>query len=210
MTAAKAEKALADLPAEARVSAGKLLVRGFRPLEQFSVTLEQDGGEVRLSRDLLRVGRIVGVLPVDLARREIVLIRQFRLSAHLRLGKGDQVEIVAGYVDEGEAPEAAARRECLEEIGVGPAALRELFTLMPAPGLLDELATIFLASVDASQVPARAGAPHETEQTRPLRVDIDAAIAALAHGQVHNGYLIVALQWLALNRERLAALFQEQ
>jgi ADP-ribose pyrophosphatase len=189
------------------VSAPQVLARGFRPLERFAVTLKHDDGSAaHLTRDLLRVGHVVGVLPVDLARREVVLIRQFRLAAQLRLGKGDFVEIVAGYVDDGEAPEAAARRECLEEIGVRPTALRELFSFMPAPGQVDELATLFLAAVDAARVPARAGAAHETEQTRPLRVGIDTAIAALERGQVHNGYLVIALQWLALHRERLAGL----
>jgi ADP-ribose pyrophosphatase len=198
---------LEDLPADAEVSAPTLVGRGFRNLEQFAVTLRHaDGSESRMSRDALRVGSVVGVLPVDLARGEVVLIRQFRLAAHLRLGKGDLVEIVAGYIDPGEEPAAAARRECLEEIGVSPSAVRELFRFMPAPGLLDEQATIFLAAVDAARVPAQAGAAHETEHTRPIRVPIEAAVAALSEGRVHNGYLIVALQWLALNRDRLSEL----
>jgi ADP-ribose pyrophosphatase len=35
-------------------------------------------------------------------------------------------------------------------------------------------------------------------------VPIDAALSALAAGAVRNGPLVVALQWLALNRHRLA------
>jgi len=31
------------------------------------------------------------------------------------------------------------------------------------------------------------------------------ALAALADGRLHNGYLIMALQWLALNRHRIGA-----
>jgi ADP-ribose pyrophosphatase len=210
MTERGPDRPLADSPADAHVSEAQLLVRGFRPLERFAVTLKHaDGSAAQFSRDLLRVGHVVGVLPVDVARAEVVLIRQFRLAAHLRLGKGDFVEIVAGYVDPGEAPAAAARRECLEEIGVLPAMVRELFSFMPAPGQLDEIATIFLASVDASRVPERAGAAHETEDTRPVRVPIETAIAALEHGQVHNGYLIIALQWLALHRDRLGELLKE-
>jgi ADP-ribose pyrophosphatase len=200
---------IADAPADADVSEPHLLVRGFRPLERFSVTLRHaDGSEALLSRDLLRVGHVVGVLPVDLARNEVVLIRQFRLAAHLRLGKGDFVEIVAGYVDRGETPAQAARRECLEEIGVAPTALRELFSFMPAPGQLDELGTIFVAAVDAAMVAERAGAAHEMEDTRPFRVPIDVALVALREGHLHNGYAVVALQWLALNRGLLAELLQ--
>jgi ADP-ribose pyrophosphatase len=150
---------------------------------------------------------VIGVIAVDPGRGEIVLIRQFRLAAHLATGNGELVEIVAGRVDANETPAEAARRECLEEIGVAPTRLVELFSFFPTPGLTDELATIFLAVVDASAVPERAGAAAEAEETRPLRVDIDHAIAALAQGRISNGLLIIALQWLALNRERLTVLF---
>src|SRR5262249_15842465 len=56
-----------------------------------------------------------------------------------------------------------------------------------------------------TKVPERAGAAHESEDTQPLCVDIDVALAALADGRLHNGYLIMALQWLALNRHRIGA-----
>ena len=39
-----------------------------------------------------------------------------------------------------------------------------------------------------------------------MRVSIDAALAALDGGAMHNGPLLIALQWLALNRDRLPAL----
>jgi ADP-ribose pyrophosphatase len=62
----------------------------------------------------------------------------------------------------------------------------------------------YLATVDAAKVPERAGAAHEQEDTRPLRVPIDRALAALSKGRLHYGAAVVSLQWLALNRPRLA------
>jgi len=44
----------------------------------------------------------------------------------------------------------------------------------------------------------------EREASALLRVPIDAALSALAAGTVRNGPLLAALQWLALNRHRLA------
>lgn len=202
--------ALADGTADATVSAPELIAKGFRALERYAVTLRTDEGALSFMRDVLRAGRVVGVLPVDPPRREVILIRQFRLPAHLVYGKGELVEIVAGYVDPGETPEHAAARECVEEIGVAPAAIHELFSFMPAPGLSDEHATMYLAIVDAARVCARAGAAHETEDTRPMRVDFDTAIAALDRGEVRNGYLIQALQWLARNRQRLDQFIAER
>ena len=70
-----------------------------------------DGRPVEQQRDVLLAGKVVAVLPLDLARDEIVLIRQFRLSAHLANGRGDMVEIVAGRVepDESAGRSGAAR-----------------------------------------------------------------------------------------------------
>ncbi|MDC7785774.1 NUDIX hydrolase [Rhodoplanes sp. TEM] len=200
---------LADAPADVTLEGPELLGPGFRRYERFSVTLDHGGTPATLSRDILRIGRTVGMIAVDLARDEIVLIRQFRLAAHLATGHGDIVEIPAGYIDGGETPEGAAHRECIEEIGVAPRAMREVFSFMPAPGMLEEFAHIFLVSVDAAQVPEQAGATYEIEHTRPVRVPIDEAIASLSAGAVHNGYLLLALQWLALNRHRLAVLLGE-
>jgi len=215
-TARAAERAgetvrtLADHAAEVRISKPEPVGTGFRPFERYHIELAHaDEGKGHFMRDILRVGRTVGVIAVDLDRDEIVLIRQFRLAAHLRTGLGDLVEIPAGYVDHDETSDEAIRRECLEEIGIAPRALREIYSFMPAPGILDECATIYIAAVDASKAPARAGAVDEIEQTRPIRVHIDDALDALQRGAIHNGYLIMALQWIALNRARLPELLRE-
>jgi ADP-ribose pyrophosphatase len=100
-----------------------------------------------------------------------------------------------------ETPRETARRECVEEIGVAPQVLVELFTYLTSPGLTDEEITLFLGVVDASRAAIEAGI--EREATALLRVPIDAALAALSAGAVRNGPLVVALHWLALNRARL-------
>ena len=198
---------LADLPAEVTVTPPELLAKGYRDYERYHVTLAgADGAPVEQQRDVLRAGKVVAVLPVDLARDEIVLLRQFRMAAHLANGRGDLVEIVAGRVEAGEPPIAAARRECAEEIGVAPKQLVELFSYLSTPGLTDEEITVFLGAVDASQVKQGAVATVDGEQLYLIRVPIDAALAALHGGAMRNGPLLIALQWLALNRGRLAEL----
>ena len=197
----------ADAPADVAVSAPELLAKSFRSLERYRVTLRHSDGKVSpLTRDVLRVGHVIAVLAIDPARNVVVLIRQFRLAAHLAIGLGELVEIVAGHVEQGETAEQAARRECCEEIGVEPRTLYPILRFMPAPGVNDEHTTMFVGTVDSSTVPERAGAATETEETQPICVEIETALAALAEGKVHNGYLIIALQWLALNRHNLPAL----
>jgi ADP-ribose pyrophosphatase len=199
--------ALADSPADVTVSEPKVLAAGFHDLERFSVTLRSpEHDPIASVREVLRVGKVTAVLPLDLARREIVLLRQFRLPAHLATGLGELTEIVAGHVEDGETPAEAGLRECVEEIGVRPAALYELFEFIPVPGASDEHAYLYLGLVDASRIPERAGAADEKEATRPMRVPIDVAIKALERGTMRNGFLLMALQWLALNRDRLDAI----
>jgi ADP-ribose pyrophosphatase len=199
--------ALADGPADVTVSAPTVLAGGFHSLERFSMTLRSPGHDALASvRDVLRVGKVTAVLPLDLKRREIVLLRQFRLPAHLATGLGELTEIVAGHVEAGETPAEAGLRECVEEIGVRPSALYELFQFIPVPGASDEHAFLYLGLVDASAIPERAGAADEKEATRPMRVPIDTALAALEQRTMRNGFLLMALQWLALNRDRLDAI----
>ncbi len=187
---------LEDLPVDVCVSGSELLGKGFREYWRYRYTLPGDDPKRDTrTHDLL--------LPVDVTRDELVLIRQFRLPAQLADGQGDMVEIVAGHVEAHEQLVDAAHRECSEEIGVAPSALAELFTYLPTPGASDEQITMFLGIVDAAQVPDRAGAAAEREETRPLRISIDAALAALPGGTMRNGLLLMALHWLALNRGRL-------
>ena len=193
---------IADDRADVVIAGCEVLAEGFRRYERLRV--RRSGENVPRPLDVLRSGAAAAVLPIDPGRDEVVLLRQFRLAAHLANGRGNLMEIVAGHVEADEQPAEAARRECVEEIGVAPAQLVELFTYLTSPGMSDEEITLFLGIVDASGVPERAGAAAEHEETVPMRVPIDAALAALAGGTVRNGPLIIALQWLALNRGRLS------
>lgn len=168
-------------------------------MTRYRVALDGESFE----RDVVRIGRVVVMLPVDPAREEVVLIRQFRLGGQLALGKGDMVEVPAGRVELGETVADAALRECREEIGVEPEKLVPIFELMPSAGSSDEHMFFFLAVVDASRVLECAGAHHEQERIQLLRAPIDRALEALKAGQLYYGAAVSALQWLALNRDSL-------
>lgn len=179
---------------------------GYRKLELWRATLADAPGRgvIVQEREVLRAGPCVGVLAVDLERDEVVFIRQFRAPAALATGEGELVEIVAGRMEPGEDAAVAARRELTEETGLTALALsKPLLTFLPTPGIVDEHATLFVASVNAGALPEHAGAADEHELTRPFAVPINAAIAALQRPVASNAYLLIALQWLALNRGRL-------
>ena len=197
-------------PAEIGLEGPEILHEGYRTLEGWTVRIDAGArGEIEQHREVLRAGGAVGVIPIDLKRGELVLIRQFRLAAHLATGKGDLSEIVAGRVEPGEDLAEAARRELEEETGLHALKLRQLFAFLPTPGVVDEHTTLFLALVDASNLQAEAGAPDEHEITRPYAVPLEDAILAIASPPTLNSYLLIALQWLALNRARLPELLEE-
>lgn len=198
-----------DVTLSAPVSVGE----GFRPYERYDVTLPGAGGKpLHQRRDILKVGPVVGVLALDPAAQCFVMIRQFRLAAHLATGKGELVEIAAGRVEDGESPLQAAIRECEEEIGVKPRALLPMASFMPSPGVTDEFATLYLALVDSAQVPSDSGEPSEAEHTRPFLLPVTDAIAALTApfpGTAGNGFVLIALHWYALNSPRVAAFIDD-
>ena len=196
------EGPLADFPVEVAVTPPEQLARGFRPFNRFRFKFADREGAPQ-ARDLLSSGDSVAVLPLDLVRGEIILLRQFRLAAHLANGHGGLFEIVAGHVENNESPVETARRECAEEIGCTPSPLVELFTYLTTPGLCDEQITLFLGIIDVTQIPERAGLAAEHEETFMVRVPVDRTLEAMAAGHLRSGPLLMALNWLALNRGRL-------
>jgi ADP-ribose pyrophosphatase len=91
---------LADRPADVALSRSEPLAMGFFDYKRYRLTLH---GAAQ-TRDVVLAGKVVAVLPIDPARDEIVLIRQFRLPAHLANGRGELIETVAGRVEVGEQP----------------------------------------------------------------------------------------------------------
>ena len=198
---------LADLPADVSVSRPKILARAYRDYHRYGVTVaSSDHRPVTQERDVLMAGKVVLVIPVDIRLQKIAMIRQFRLPAHLANGHGDLVEFVAGRVEAGETLAEAASRECKEETGVAPAKVVELLTYLTTPGVTDEEVTMFLAAVDSAQVSEGPLVSPDGERLFVHLVSVDEAVAALNRNAMRFGPLVIGLQWLALNRNRVAEL----
>jgi ADP-ribose pyrophosphatase len=89
---------------------------------------------------IVRHAPAVVVIPIE-ADGRVVLIRQFRAAIDRELW-----EVPAGSLDEGESPDAAAKRECEEEIGRAPHRVQRLGEWYPTPGYCDEAMIFFLAT----------------------------------------------------------------
>ena len=69
-----------------------------------------------LERETYDRGNAAALLPYNLARRTVVLVRQFRYAAYVSGHDGLLIEAAAGALDN-ETPEARIRAEAEEEIG---------------------------------------------------------------------------------------------
>jgi ADP-ribose pyrophosphatase len=72
---------------------------------------------------------------------QLLLLRQYRYAS-----EGYLYEIPAGRLEDGEAPEACARRELREETGCSATTLEHLFTMYTTPGFTDEKIHLFMAT----------------------------------------------------------------
>src|ERR1700756_1520189 len=94
---------------------------------------------VRAIREVITHPGSVVVLPV-LPDKKILLIQQYRHATRQYLW-----ELVAGRIDAGETPKAAAARELIEETGYRAKRFRVFLDVFPTPGFLEERMYIPLA-----------------------------------------------------------------
>lgn len=163
-----------------------------------------DGGWSEIvERELFERGHAAGVLPYDPRRDEVVLIEQFRHGALFAPHEPWLIEIVAGIVGEGESPEGVVRRECVEEAGLTVGRTRRIGRVLTSPGGSSETCTLYVGEVDAVAAGGIHGRVDEHEDIRVLVLPAEEAIARLAEERIDNAITMIALQWLALNREAL-------
>jgi 8-oxo-dGTP pyrophosphatase MutT (NUDIX family) len=118
--------------------------------------------------------------------QQIVLVWQYRF------GPGElSLEVPGGVIDPGEAPEAAARRELLEESGYEASSIELLASLQPNPALQGNRIFSYVAW-DAE--PTGNTAFDELEDCETALVPRHALGALLDSGQVQHALVTVALE----------------
>jgi ADP-ribose pyrophosphatase len=164
-------------------------------------TIDVDVERVRLPNgremdmELVRHRGAAAVVPV-LEDGDVLLVRQYRYATG-----GWLLEIPAGKLDPGEAPEACAVRETEEETGFRPGKLQPLGWIWTTPGFADEKIWLFLATdlEPALQV------LEDDEVLSVERMPLAEAIEQAARGEISDSKTAVALMRVGLSRRASGA-----
>ena len=183
----------------------EIVYPGFFRMEKYRLkhTLFAGGWSSEISRELFVRGSCVAVLLYDPHADTVVLIEQFRAGAILQPDRAWLIEIVAGAIEEGETAEEVAYRESFEESGCEIQELMVINEFYTTPGCSAERITLFCGKIDSSQVGGIHGLDHEDEDILVRAVDFNEAYLMVENNEIESGIPIIAIQWLALNREKL-------
>lgn len=156
-----------------------------------SITLPR--GE-RLEAEIIRHPGSVVLIPVT-DRGDIVLVRQYRHAIGRLLW-----ELPAGSLKQGEDPQAAAVRECHEEIGLIPSAVERLGAFFPTPGYCDEEMAFYRAT--GLRAPGKDDPAAQQDEDEAIEVgefSVDAIRQMVATGDISDLKTVAGLILLTIN-----------
>ncbi len=187
-------------PARPRIVERVVERAGYVSVERLRIRLA-DGADIW--REVERHGDSVAVLPYDGVRRVALVARQFRAPVFAMSGETTLEEACAGMID-GEAAEATARREALEELGVRLGDLEFLATVWPSPGIGAERQTLFLAPYAAAdRVADGGGLAIENEGIEVVERPLEDLAADADAGRIGDAKLLTLVMALRLRRPAL-------
>jgi len=179
--------------------------QGFFRLEQYRLRHQKFNGEWSrsITREIFERGNAAAVLPYDPYTDEVLLIEQFRAGAVFAPGTPWLLEIVAGVIEANETPEQVVERESIEEAGCQISNLVPLYDYLVSPGGTTERIMLFCGQVDMQTIGAGSihGNGEEDEDIKVHITPLNEAIRLLNTGRISSASAIIALQWLALNRD---------
>lgn len=191
--------------ADVEIIRKELCFHGFFRMERYTLRHRLFNGDWSqpITRELLERGHAAAILPYDPVKDQVVLIEQFRVGA-MSIATGPWLlEIVAGIIETNEAAEEVVRREAVEEAGCNILDLVPLYDYLVSPGGTTERIALFCGKVDSTHMGGIYGKMEEGEDIKVHVMSLDSALALLSSGKIISASAIIALQWLALNREYL-------
>lgn len=150
-------------------------------------TVRLPGGDLAAREIVEHTGSVVIAAVTD--RREVILVRQYRLPAGRALW-----ELPAGRRDPGEDPLAGAQRELAEETGLRARSWRLLARFYASPGYTTEVKWLYLAQ----DLEPGASRPDPNEDIEVRAVPLPEALAMAERGEIADAKTLIGL--LAMER----------
>jgi nudix-type nucleoside diphosphatase (YffH/AdpP family) len=139
------------------------------------------------------------LLPYNLTRRTVVLVKQFRYPAYVNGYDDLMIEAAAGLLDDA-SPEVRIRAEAEEETGYRLGLIEKVFEAFMSPGAVTEKLHFFVAEYEPRmRVGAGGGIASEGEDIDVMELPVDEALAMVASGRIVDAKTIMLLQHAALN-----------
>jgi nudix-type nucleoside diphosphatase (YffH/AdpP family) len=186
---------------DVRVTDVEVISDGWHVLRRTTIDYRRgDDTWTTFQRETYDRGNGATILPYDLARRTVLLTRQFRYPVYVNNHPdGMLIEAAAGLLDDDD-PETAIRRETEEELGVTIGGLQHLFDAYMSPGSVTECIHFFAAPyTPADRKSEGGGVAAESEFIEILELPFEEAMAMVADGRIADAKTIMLLQWAALH-----------
>lgn len=152
-----------------------------------------DGKWQRMHRETYDRGNGATLLPYNLARRTVLLTRQFRYPAFVNGHDDLLIEAAAGLLDNA-APEERIRAEVEEELGYRLGAVQKILEAFMSPGSVTEKLHFFIAEYEPSmRVGNGGGLADEGEDIEVLELGIGEALAMVADGRIADAKTVMLL-----------------
>ena len=164
--------------------------------EKFDGTMSSELRRLNFNR-----GNSVAVLVYNQNQNSFVFTRQFRYPVYASDPQQAWIlEIIAGMVEDEQAPEKCAIREIAEETGYQVENLTYISRFFVSPGGTSEKIFLFFATVyDIDAKFAGGGLEEEGEDIQVVQIPVQEAVKLLNDGQVQDAKTIIALQWFEKN-----------
>ena len=138
------------------------------------------------SREWIKHPGAACCIPI-LQNKKIIMVKQYRYAI-----KRISIELPAGKIDKGEAPENCAIRELEEETGYRTQKLTFLTTMYPAIGFSNEKMWIYLAQ-DLVKTNSK---PDIDEFVEVISVNKKTAMNMIKDGSINDSKTIIGILWL--------------
>mgnify|MGYP001358277719 CR=1 FL=1 len=142
------------------------------------------------SRELVKHPGAVAVIPIT-SEGKIIMVRQYRKALEKEI-----IEIPAGKLEQGEAPEVTAIRELEEETGYTTERLQYVQSFYTSPGFADEI--IYLYYTDQLEPMLEKASLDEDEFVELMEVSLEEAETYMKEEKIHDAKTIFALMFLKL------------